>query len=123
MWNKDHHRVTCESKGRGVRVSNFGGEGTGQKAMKDLAWREGEVVTLVVRGERAQGGWRCSCDVKHRGKTHFMAAYHRTGEQHRPLSSGGFYTFVEDWHRSAKQCEKRFLFHIFLKGCLGLRDI
>ena len=41
--------------------------------------------------------WICSCYFLHRGQSHFMASYRRSGP--RPLSASGFYSFVEDWDR------------------------
>ena len=32
-------------------MSKFGGEGTGFKSMKDVMWKNNEVVTLIVKGE------------------------------------------------------------------------
>ena len=37
--------------GTGVIVSKFGGEGTGFKSMKDVMWKNNEVVTLIVKGK------------------------------------------------------------------------
>ena len=76
------------SRGPGVHVSTFGGEGTGLKAMVDFPWLEGEEVTFTVTGEREGEGqgewWKVSCSYTHRGKTLALATYRRQGG--RPLS-------------------------------------
>jgi len=99
MWNTDlgDHRVELLRAGEGTVVDNFGGEGTGLKTMKDLDWQLGEKITFVVSGVKEDDAWICSCFFLHRGQTHFMASYRRTGP--RPLSASGFYSFVEDWDR------------------------
>ena len=50
-----------------------------------------------MSGVKEEDGWICSCFFLHQGQTHFMASYRRTGP--RPLSTSGFYSFVEDWDR------------------------
>ena len=50
-----------------------------------------------MSGVKDEDAWICSCYFLHRGQTHFMASYRRTGP--RPLSASGFYSFVEDWDR------------------------
>ena len=42
---------------------------------------------------------RVSCDIKLRGRWHFMAEFERRSSQN-PLQSGGFYSFIEDYKRS-----------------------
>ena len=48
MWDQGTKMVECLESGRCVRVSGFGGEGTGKKAMRSLDWRLGETVTFKV---------------------------------------------------------------------------
>lgn len=50
-----------------------------------------------MTGVKDGDAWICSCYFLHRGQSHFMASYRRTGP--RPLSASGFYSFVEDWDR------------------------
>ena len=37
--------------GEGVDVTEFGGEGTGIKTMRDFYWREGDEITFIVEAE------------------------------------------------------------------------
>ena len=99
MWNQGDDKVTLESKGDKVEIDDFGGEGTGLKSMRDLDWKEGEVITFLVSGTKDKDGWICSCHFVHQGEKHFMASYRRTGP--RPLNRHGFYSFVEDWDRGS----------------------
>ena len=104
MWNEGSHNVKCLEHGQNVRVSDFGGEGTGQKSMMDLDWQIGQSVTLKVCGERVEGGWKCSGWVK-TGKDYWklMAVYYREGQDTAPFDpKTGFYSFIEDWDRSAE---------------------
>ena len=50
-----------------------------------------------MSGVKDDDAWICSCYFLHRGQSHFMASYRRSGP--RPLSASGFYSFVEDWDR------------------------
>jgi len=100
MWNHGESKVSLVSKGEGVTVDDFGGEGTGLKTMRNLDWSEGDVVTFIVNGKKDDADWTCSCYFIHQGETHFMAAYRRPGQ--RPLNRNGFYSFVEDWDRSSR---------------------
>lgn len=110
MWDGggEGEAVAAVEAGEGVAVGPFGGEGTGMKSMRDLDWAEGRPVTVTVRGKREEEGaesggketWACSCWVETAGgERHFMATFRRTAAA-RPLSAGGFYSFVEDWDRS-----------------------
>ena len=67
---------------------------------KDFRRNQDKSLTLPfskVSGVKEDDAWICSCFFLHRGQTHFMASYRRTGP--RPLSASGFYSFVEDWDR------------------------
>ena len=102
MWNQGRTSVTEVSHGPGVRVTTFGGEGTGLKSMADFSWQEGQEVTFSVEGERDQKSkeeeaWLVSCHYLYKGERRRMATYRRSGP--RPLSRTGFYSFVEDWER------------------------
>ena len=105
MWNQGAVSVTEVSHGPGVRVTTFGGEGTGLKAMADFSWEEGEEVTFSVEGEKDQKtkeeeeAWLVTCSYFYKGERREMATYRRPGS--RPLSRNGFYSFVEDWERGA----------------------
>jgi hypothetical protein len=107
MWNDDNGNgsVGEVAHGEGVEVSSFGGEGTGLKSMKDVAWREGEEAIFTVKGvimetEDGLETWHCSCWFQlGDGGKQLMATYMRKSSQ-RPLNRNGFYSFVEDWDRS-----------------------
>ena len=103
MWNQGAVSVTEVSHGPGVRVTTFGGEGTGLKAMADFSWEEGEEVTFAVDGEQdkdcgEEEAWLVTCSYLYKGERRNMATYRRPGP--RPLSRSGFYSFVEDWDRA-----------------------
>ena len=55
MWNEGSHSVELVNVGPGVKVSEFGGEGTGIKTIKDLNWKEGSNVTFNVEGHLLEG--------------------------------------------------------------------
>ena len=104
MWNEGSHNVKCLEHGQNVRVSDFGGEGTGQKSMMDLDWEIEQSVTFKVCGEMMEGGWKCSGWVK-TGKDcwKLMVVYYREGQDTTPFDpKTGFYSFIEDWDRSAE---------------------
>ena len=48
LWNKGSYSVESVGAGPGVQVSEFGGEGTGIKTMRDCDWREETSVTFSV---------------------------------------------------------------------------
>lgn len=112
MWND---RGGCGDvkeveHGEGVIVSKFGGEGTGFKSMKDVNWKNNEDVTLIVKGHKISSNgeeesWRCSCwlSLGAKSEKQLMATFERRSRE-RPLSAGGFYSFVEDWDRSRDAC-------------------
>lgn len=118
MWNHGKDSVEELDHGEGVEVSEFGGEGTGLKSMKDFAWKEGEEVTFVIEGKLTgvvpkqtcpwprpeKTTWAVSCWFEAAGERVFMASFTRTSAQ-KPLSPGGFYSFVEDWHRGSEECQ------------------
>ena len=87
--------------GPGVEVSKFGGEGTGLKAMKDLDWDEDTLITFRVRGKLIDEYWYCDCHYSiENGPMELMATYKRSIEGGPILGSTGFYSFIEDFHRS-----------------------
>ena len=84
-----------------VRVTRFGGEGTGAKSMWDYAWRPGETCRFCVRAT-VEGE-----------KTSFAAFFRPAGEtpwKHlatfRTVTKGaslrGLYSFIEDFRRDGK---------------------
>ena len=50
LWNKGSYSVESVGAGPGVQVSEFGGEGTGIKTMRDCDWKEETSVTFSVEG-------------------------------------------------------------------------
>ena len=50
LWNKGSYSVKSVGAGPGVQVSEFGGEGTGIKTMRDCDWKVGTLVTFTVEG-------------------------------------------------------------------------
>ncbi len=102
MWNDGDDDVGCVQVGDGVRVSAFGGEGTGLKSMKAFDWKENERVTITVKGRKNASSsiWRVSCEVNVNGKKPFlMATFERNCSRNPPFRANGFYAFVEDWDR------------------------
>eukprot|EP00088_Acartia_fossae_P070908 TRINITY_DN9606_c0_g1_i2.p1 TRINITY_DN9606_c0_g1~~TRINITY_DN9606_c0_g1_i2.p1 ORF type:complete len:252 (+),score=40.74 TRINITY_DN9606_c0_g1_i2:49-804(+) len=102
MWNEGRNNVELVSAGQGAKVTEFGGEGTGLKCMKEFKWDKEVPVTFVVTGvleDSATNTWMCYCEYIYKGERNFMAAYRRSGGNEKPLHSGGFYSFVEDWDR------------------------
>ena len=51
MWNQDYNSVYLVNAGEGVEVTEFGGEGTGIKTMRDFNWKEGEEITFHVEAQ------------------------------------------------------------------------
>merc|ERR1712150_266306 len=56
-------------------------------------------------GDGEEEVWRCSCWFRlgAEGEKQLMATFDRRSYE-RPLSTGGFYSFVEDWDRSRGAC-------------------
>ena len=50
MWNAGNINVELVHTGPGVRVEKFRSEGTGFKSVRDVHWREEEVITFWVKG-------------------------------------------------------------------------
>ena len=105
LWNNGTTSVELVDQGPQVQVSKFGGEGTGLKSMRDLAWTEDSIVTFRVRGKLIDGYWFCDCHFSvEEGPWQLMATYKR-GIQGGPiLSPFGFYSFIEDFRRG-KDCK------------------
>jgi hypothetical protein len=112
MWNDGtaEGSVSLVRSAIDVKVSAFGNEGTGLKSMKEVHWREDDLVTFIVEGVREDAAapsplqtWTCSCWYTLGAEKHFMASFRRRSCQ-QPLRANGFYSFVEDWDRSPKAC-------------------
>ena len=97
LWHEGDNKVELLDQGDSVRVSGFGGEGTGLRTLMDLDWAEGEPVEFIVRGREVGGAWEVWCSLRHRGHTHFLSKYRRPGPRVDPSQ---FYSFLEDWDRA-----------------------
>ena len=53
MWNHGNINVELVHTGPGVRVEKFRSEGTGFKSVRDVHWREEEVITFWVKGRES----------------------------------------------------------------------
>jgi len=96
LWNAGSNNVNevAGTRGEGVEVKTFGGEGTGMKSMKVVPWKAGEAVTVQVKGKLVSGMWQVSCKYQWKGTWYDMATFER---KDRPLNMGGFGSFVENW--------------------------
>ena len=97
LWNDGHNKVDLVAKSNAAKVEGFGGEGTGLKTTMDLDWREGEIVTFIVRGRKVRNAWEISCRIKFRERTYFMSTYRRSGKR---IGPGRLNSFLEDWYGS-----------------------
>ena len=100
MWNDGNKRATLKSRGDGVDIEDFGGEGTGIKSMKQVDWKPNQKVEFELKGSYNYqiNGWNVECKVKINKKTHVMATFQRAGDEHI-LDSFKFHSFVEDFNR------------------------
>ncbi len=94
-------RVEVLFEGEGVKVSRFGGEGTGGKSMFPHTWKLGEtnrfLVEAKVEGEKtAYTGWF----FLNEQRTWKKLVTFRTKTGGKPLR--GLYSFVEDFRRDPK---------------------
>lgn len=104
----DDVRVRVLHANENVRVSRFGGEGTGGKCMMDLDWKIGAtyrcLVTAKPDGQRTRyAGYLYLPEKKE--WLHLVTFSTVTGGQHLR----GYYSFVEDFHRdgdSARQARR-----------------
>lgn len=104
-------RVEVLHEGKDVKVSRFGGEGTGGKSMTEFPWKVGEKIRCIVQarveGEKtAYSGWLWQ--PKSNEWKHLVTFRVQTGG--KPLS--GLYSFVEDFRRDGKSVgeERRAVF-------------
>ncbi|HSJ01408.1 MAG TPA: DUF3472 domain-containing protein, partial [Verrucomicrobium sp.] len=104
-------RVEVLHEGKDVRVSRFGGEGTGGKSMTDFPWKLGDKIRCIVHtkveGDKtAYAGWLWLPE-KNEWK-HLVTFRVHTGG--KPLT--GLYSFVEDFRRDGKSVteERRAVF-------------
>ncbi|MES2596873.1 MAG: DUF3472 domain-containing protein [Verrucomicrobiota bacterium] len=98
-------RVEVLHEGKDVKVSRFGGEGTGGKSMMPFDWKIGEkvrcIVQATVEGEKtAYAGWLYQ--PAQREWKHLVTFRVKTGG--KPLSA--LYSFVEDFRRDTKSVQE-----------------
>jgi hypothetical protein len=94
-------RVALVSKGEGVRIGRFGGEGTGGQSFLDVDWRPGRTYRFLVAARRdgdrtIYSAWFRGDDS---GTWRHIAAF-STPSKNGLLS--GYYSFVEDFRRDGK---------------------
>ena len=94
-------RVEVLFEGEGVKVSRFGGEGTGGKSMFPHVWKLGETNRFLVEGKvegdkTAYTGWFFLNDKREWKK---LVTF-RTKTGGKPLR--GLYSFLEDFRRDTK---------------------
>jgi len=96
LWNKGNNnvRMVPGTKGDGVEVKTFGGEGTGMKSMKVVPWKVGDDITLQIKGKLVNGMWQVGCKFRWQGRWYDMVTFER---KDTPLHMGGFYSFIENW--------------------------
>ncbi|WP_009959144.1 DUF3472 domain-containing protein [Verrucomicrobium spinosum] len=104
-------RVEVLHEGKDVKVSRFGGEGTGGKSMTEFPWKLGEKIRCIVQakvedGKTAYSGWLWQ--PRSNEWKHLVTFRVQTGG--KPLS--GLYSFVEDFRRDGKSVgeERRAVF-------------
>lgn len=90
--------------GEGVKVSRFGGEGTGGKSMFDYDWKIGETYRFLVTarpdGDRTEYAGYFYLPEKQQWK-HLVTFSTITGGKHL----GGHYSFVEDFRRNGESAK------------------
>jgi len=94
-------RVEVLHEGVGVKVSRFGGEGTGGKSLWPYLWDTNEicrfVVSATVAGDKTSyAGW--FYDNRAQTWRHLVTFRTRTGG--KPLR--GYYSFIEDFRRDGR---------------------
>ena len=94
-------RVEVLHEGTGVKVSRFGGEGTGGKSMWPYLWETNEVcrfaVKAAVEGDKTSyEGWF----FDNRAKAWKHLVTFRTRTDGKPLR--GYYSFIEDFRRDGR---------------------
>lgn len=100
-----HDQVEILSQGDGVKVSRFGGEGTGGKSLWPYNWKLGHTYRFVVaaRVEGEKTVFAGYFFVSEQNRWQQMATF-RTKTGGAPLK--GFYSFVEDFRRDGKSAEQ-----------------
>lgn len=99
LWNDGENNVQLVESGSDVKVKPFGGEGTGLKSTRHLAWCQGEDIgfTVTVNHNEADDMYTVRCDVEFRSQSIHMATFQRKGAPQS--SSNPFVSFVEDYNR------------------------
>ena len=97
LWDggqDDKAQYDWHNEEKGVRVSGFGGEGTGMKSMMDFDWKMNEPYTMWVEGLKEDGIWKIQNHVEGNGQEFDMARFSRKTQ---PTRADAFYAFLEDW--------------------------
>ena len=101
LWDQQDgsHKAELVSKGEGVEVSRFGGEGTGYHALKEVDWHPNENIVVQVHANWIEywQSWLVECQMSVRGKVHNLATFRRGGQKLH--DHFGFNSFIEDWYQ------------------------
>jgi len=102
---KDEDRVKVLYEGEGVKVSRFGGEGTGGKSMFDYDWKLNETQRFLLKASTDAStmtvtGWFYLNDKKEWKK---LATFQTTA---RKGLLRGLYSFIEDFRRDGKSVDE-----------------
>ena len=98
---KKEDRVKVLHEGKDVKVSRFGGEGTGGKSMYDYDWKVGKTYRFMVKvkvkdGRSAYSGY--FYEPKKKAWKHLVTFEVYTGGDYLK----GYYSFVEDFRRNGE---------------------
>ena len=87
--------------GEGVDISDFGGEGTGMKSMKQINWRPNQKIRFEVKGNYVSAieGYNVRCTIRIGDESHLMAVFQRPGEGMQENFEFG--SFIEDFDRDS----------------------
>ena len=90
----DKAKVVSHNKAKGVRISGFGGEGTGGKTIMDYNWKIGKTYKMVVKARLKNGVWKVRNKLHGNGQSFQMAVLSR---KQTVCTMNSFYAFIEDW--------------------------
>lgn len=104
-------RVRTLFRATDVRVSRFGGEGTGEHLFFAYPWRLGRIYHMAVTA-RAIGrrtAYTAWFYLNHQHRWKRLATFSTLAEKHSGLISGGgegYYAFIEDFRRNFKSARR-----------------
>lgn len=98
-------RVQVLHAGEGVRVSRFGGEGTGGKSMTDFDWKVGEKLRFMVKAEPKEDRVAYSgyLYLPQESKWKHLVTFATLSSAHLIR---GQYSFVEDFRRNGESAKQ-----------------